>query len=602
MYTKLNIKKMVLAFLCIILAAGMVNCSPKATSEPTQAKQVIETAIQPPPVVEEPTAAQPTPTVPKEPTKATVVISGDPETFNVNSVGRAVVQLASEMVLLSVAEVDPYGNYFPELAESIPTIENGGVVVDEVKKTMDVTWKLKQNVQWADGVPVTADDVIFTWNAFIDPVTGSGGNGEEYVDSIEKIDDYTFVMHYNALYTSYITQLGGQVFVIWPKHYCDVSQGFTTWDCNRKPLSDGPYILQEWIPDDHLTFVRNPLYFEKGKPYIDTIVFQIVPDQNVRKTMMIEGSADANMYLSESVTKELEQQSNVKISFAPSNRWVMRLMPNLAAKGFTDPVAHPHPILSDVRVRQAIRMAIDVDTIVDKIFLGYSVPVWTEFYREPYVCDIPRPKYDPEGAAALLAEAGWIDQNGDGVRECHGCTTGAEEGYPLSMEFMIYAEYGESLNLSQQMIGEELGKIGFDLQLAVEEGSVMWADFESGGLEQIGDFDLNMWDEGYAGVDPTPMLESYYSSAGAVPGKGRNVGRWISPEFDALLVKAQTPDETTRKEVYCQMAKLLDQELPMIPLWSILDAASVSSRMEGIQATINDVITWNVADWKIIEQ
>ena len=93
----------------------------------------------------------------------------------------------------------------------------------------------------------------------------------------------------------------------------------------------------------------------------------------------------------------------LKSALAPYNRWVMRIFFNLAAKGTTDPAATPHPVFSDVRVRQAVRMAIDVDTISKEFFLGYAVPTWTEFFRPPYnTCDIPRPVYDPEAAASFV--------------------------------------------------------------------------------------------------------------------------------------------------------------------------------------------------------
>ena len=109
-------------------------------------------------------------------------------------------------------------------------------------------------------------------------------------------------------------------------------------------------------------------------------------------------------------------------------------------------------------------MAIDVDTLVNDIFYGYGEPVWTEFFRPPYECDIPRPEYNPDKAAALLEEAGWTDEDGDGIRECHGCQYG-NEGDVMSTEFVIYSDYGESLELAQQLIAEDLKKIGMDTEL-----------------------------------------------------------------------------------------------------------------------------------------
>ena len=533
---------------------------------------------------------------------AVIIIPQDPLGFNGLVADTGYEAMVGELVLLAVSEIDPDGNIYPELAVEIPTLDNGGVVFDEENWTMDVTWKLRQDVFWADGEQVTVDDLIFTWNAITDPEMGIWVDGVDYTDSIEKVDDFTFIVHYNTVYTAYQTQFGGENFNVYPEHYCDASQGFTAWDCNRQPLSDGPYILNEWVTGDHLTFVRNENYFEQGKPAIDKIIVQIVPEQSVRKTMMAEGDADLNMWLSEAEAKELSELDNVYVSTAPSQRWVFRLIPNLAARGTIDAAETPHPILSDVRVRRAIRMAIDVDKIINSVFLGYPKQVWTEFFRPPYnVCDIPRPTFDVEGAKALLEEAGWSDTDNDGVRECHGCLN-AEEGYLMEIELMTYGEYGEELELAHQLIGEMLQAIGFKVNLSVLEGAVLWADYESGGIEQNGDFDLNLYDDGYPGIDPTDnQLWYYYSTDASEPDSGWNVGRWSNEEFDTLLGEAYTLDEDYRKEVFCQMAEILDDELPQILLWSAIGADAFSNRLLDGQSTTNDLPTWNVADWKLSE-
>jgi peptide/nickel transport system substrate-binding protein len=277
----------------------------------------------------------------------------------------------------------------------------------------------------------------------------------------------------------------------------------------------------------------------------------------------------------------------------------MRLHPNQAARGTIDPVESPHPVFSDVRVRHAVRMAIDVETISQEFFNGHPVPVWTEFFRPPYECDIPQPTYDPEGAKALLEEAGWSDQDGDGVRECHGCATGAEEGYPMEIEMMTYAEYGEALELTHQLMGEMLQEIGFDVQLSVIEGSLLWSDYESGGIEQNGDFDLNLWDDGYSGVDPTDFIWQYYYSEAAEPDYGWNVERYMNEDFDALLDEAYTYDEEYRKELFCQMAEMLEEDLPIILLFSTIEANAFSERLDGVRSSVNDIVTWNAADWTL---
>ena len=226
-----------------------------------------------------------------------------------------------------------------------------------------------------------------------------------------------------------------------------------------------------------------------SKPAIDKVIVRIVPEAAVEKALMLEGDADVHYWPGENAAREYEQSDNVNLLLAPTERWVMRLIPNMAEYGSTDPEANPHPFLSDVRVRRAIRMAVDVDTILAEIFQGYGHPVHTEFFRDPYICDVPAPEYDMDGAAALLDEAGWTDNDGDGIRECNGCET-AEDGTPMSMEFAIYAEYGEELELAQQYIAESLQELGFDVQLQIIEGTVMWSPAEDGGTEANGNFDL----------------------------------------------------------------------------------------------------------------
>lgn len=528
-----------------------------------------------------------------------IVVAEEPPSFNPVITDAGYDSLVMELVMLGLTDIDAQGNVFPELAAELPTEENGGVTIDPEAGTMDVTWKMRQDVKWSDGTPVTADDALFTLAAIQDPDTGTWIPGVDYIDSVDKVDDYAFTIHYNGIFPGYLTQLGGEQVVVWPAHYCDASQGFSAWDCSREPLSNGPYILKDWMAGDHLTFVRNENYYVKGKPAIDRVIVRVVPDREVRKTMLLKGDADLDMWTTEPVIEDLKDAPNVKVSISPENRWVMRIFFNLAAKGTTDPAASPHPILSDLRVRRAIRMAIDVDAISKEFYFGYAQPVWTEFFRPPYACNnIPRPVFDPAAAAALLEAAGWTDTDGDGVRECHGCKT-AEEGYKMEMEFITYSEFGEALELTQQLIAEMLGRIGVKLNLSVVEGSVLWAATADGGIEQSGNFDMDIWDDGYTGLDPAEYLQSYYSAGAAVPDMGYNYGRWVNADFEALLDETSTLDQPARQEVFCKMATLLDEELPELLLFTVVNADAHSARLLGVQTSANDLVTWNAADWTL---
>ena len=571
----------------VLIGTSISGCAPQAETPVVQ------------PTTEVPTETEEVIT-PPEKTQIVVVIAEDPPSFNaaINQSGFDV--LVMELTMLGLADFDEQGNAFAELAAELPSIENGGAVIDEEAGTLDVTWKLRQDIKWSDGVPVTADDIVFTYEAVVDPEGGYWIPGIDYVDGVEKIDDYTVVVHYNTVFPGYLTQFGGYLMAVWPAHYCDPEQGFINWDCGMEPISNGPYILEEWVHNDHLTFVRNPDYFEAGKPTIDEIVMQIIPDEAIRKQMLIKGDADLDMWTPENVIAELEGVTNVEVSLSPVDRWVMRIFFNLVAKGTTDPEGTPHPVLSDLRVRKAIQMAVDIETIRTTFFHGFADKVWTEVFRPPYnICDIPEPAFDPEGAKVLLEEAGWIDQDGDGVRECHGCETGAEDGYVMEMEFITYAEYGEALDLTQEYVAENLGDIGIDLNLTKVEGTVLWEASENGGIEQSGNFDMDIWDDGYSGNDPIDYLWGYYYSEAAIPDYGLNYGRYVNEEIDELIDNSYTLDEEVRKENFCRMAEILAEELPELILFTTVDANAHSTRLQGVVSNANEIVTWNAADWTL---
>jgi peptide/nickel transport system substrate-binding protein len=195
-----KIKWFTLLAILVLIGSSLAGCTAQ-----TQAPVAQPTSGE----VAQPTepAAQPT-TVPEK-SSITVVIAEDPPTFNgaINQNGFDV--LVMELTMLGLADLDENGNPFAELATELPSVENGDVVIDEENGTMDVTWKLRQDIQWADGTPVTANDVVFTYEAVVDPETGYWIPGIDYVDSVEKVDDYTAVVHYNAIYPGYLTQFGG---------------------------------------------------------------------------------------------------------------------------------------------------------------------------------------------------------------------------------------------------------------------------------------------------------------------------------------------------------------------------------------------------------
>jgi ABC-type transport system substrate-binding protein len=169
----------------------------------------------------------------------------------------------------------------------------------------------------------------------------------------------------------------------------------------------------------------------------------------------------------------------------------------------------------------------------------------------------------------------------------------------MEMEFITYAEYGEALDLTQEFIAEEMGELGINLSISRVEGTVLWESTENGGIEQSGNFDMDIWDDGYSGSDPVDFLWGYYYSEAAIPDYGYNYGRYINPTIDELIDNSYTLDEELRQENFCQMATILAEELPELILFTTVDANAHSTRLQGVISNANEIVTWNAADWTV---
>ena len=360
-----------------------------------------------------------------------------------------------------------------------------------------------------------------------------------------------------------------------------------------------PFVLKEWQVGDHMTFEKNPNYYEAGKPGIDKVVIKIVPDDTVRKEMLLKGDSDLIMWVSETIAKELDGKPDVAVSVSPTNRWVLRIYMNEAARGTTDPVASPNPFFADVRVRKAVRQAVDVDTIANSVFYGFSSPAWTEFHREPYKCEIPRPKYDPEAAKALLEEAGWKDTDGDGVRECHGCAN-ANEGDLLEFELATYPDYGEPILALPTTHRRTTVSDRDETQLVVIEGKC-----DVGGSREAAAPSRAATTTWTCGTTATPASTRPITwtksttrprlcreAVGISPaGSARrwtsfwpNRTRWMKPNARKSSVRWRS----------CSMSRF---RLPCS--FTIINADAHSARLQGIHSNGNDVVTWNAADWTV---
>jgi peptide/nickel transport system substrate-binding protein len=408
-------------------------------------------------------------------------------------------------------------------------------------------------------------------------------------------------------------QFGGRGLGIFPRHACGEPDRMPYWSCNTEPVGTGPFVLTNWEEGKELVFDRNPHYWQTERPLLDRLVFPIIPGDGVRSDMLRDGDAHLNLWLTPPQIEDLQDLDGVHLVSAP-NRWVLRLVFNLSQPpaeeetGGPQGTPRPHFALGDARVREALDMAIDRYLLIEEAFDGYGQPAYSEFYRGWATCSgaggggsTPVP-YNPEAARARLAQAGWLDLNGDGVLEAHG-TPYAEDETKLQLTLLTYDNWDEITN-AQKLIAEMLRDVGVRVSAEVAGPGDLWGTWEEGGLEVHGKFDADLWDDGYPGIDPADYLIWRYASW-SIPGMedggaGGNVMRFANAEIDRLLQEAQAlVDPQVRRQVYCQIERILADERPMLYLVYFSDTHAFSSQLQGLILNPNDAITWNVINWQV---
>jgi ABC-type transport system substrate-binding protein len=333
------------------------------------------------------------------------------------------------------------------------------------------------------------------------------------------------------------------------------------------------------------------------------VVFEILPDPDVRERRLTRSTAHLDLWPEGDVINPMIDSGTVTLFQTDPARSVARLVFNLSAPGSADP-SQPHPILGNLQIRQALRYAVEPGRLNAEAFNDRGRVIYSELHQ--LGCNIAPFPYNPGLAAALLDDAGWVlvDPEVNPVRECRGCGT-AEEGTPLVLQSYTYVEAPESVQRAHELIEEMLAEVGVKLERQVAEGGKLWDTWQGDGLEIRGNFDLDLWDDGYFGVDPTIYLTDLFDPR-AIPTRdnpvaGLNVSRYRNPNLANLFDALHTPlPNNRRRALLCELALTLDQDLPQIPLVAIPDLYAISIDLEGVAPHIYDTVTWNASEWRLV--
>lgn len=525
-----------------------------------------------------------------------------PSTMNPYLSGGTKELEAASLVLEPMARYDEAGNMVPYLAESIPTVDNGGVSAD----LTTITWKLKEGMKWADGSPVTSADLVFTWRYCTDPAGGCA-QSEKYNDvtDVTAVDDRTVTVTFGISKPfPYGPFVGAQAPVIQAAQFADClgAKAPECTDANFMPIGTGPFKVTDFRPNDVISFDANPNYRDPAKPAFATATLKGGGDAAAAGRAVLEtGEFDYawNLQLAPDVLANMEAAGKGKV-VSSFGTLVERIMINLTnpdpALGDERATAkHPHPFLTDINVRKALSMAVDRNLLVE---IGYgdagrptcNVLPAPEIYKSSAndACLVQ----DVEGAKKLLDDAGWV-AGADGVR--------AKDGVRLSM---LYQTSTNAVRQDfQALIKQWWADIGVETELRNIDASVFFGgDPASPDTFQKFYADVEMYANNFDGTDPESYMANWECKQAPRPEtqwQGNNMPRYCSEEYDALVAKmAQTGALQERADLAKQMNDKLMQDYIILPLVDRGRVSAHSNTLGGVIMNTWDSELWNAADWR----
>jgi peptide/nickel transport system substrate-binding protein len=497
-----------------------------------------------------------------------------------------------------LASYDQAGNLVPFLAAEIPTVENGGIAADG----LSVTWKLKQGVQWADGEPFTAQDVVTTYDMVINPDSlATSGALYHTIQEVVALDDYTVKVTFKEVNPAWSLPFVGTRGMILPHHIFGPYASLQAVPATLLPIGTGPYQVVTFIAGDMVLYEPNPYFREPGKPFFSRVELKGGGDApSAARAVLQTGDVDyaENLQVEPQVLAPMLKDATGTLLTIAKPLVEHILFNQIDPKQQTtdseqQATLAPHPFFSDLRVRQAFALAIDRESIANQLY-GTDGEATSNILVEPaqYRSPNTRFSYDPQQAAALLAEAGWQDSDGDGVRD--------KAGVKLAVLFQTAS--GSVREKTQEIVKQNLADIG----VAVELKSITPAVFFDNNPDNPDTYshfnaDLQMFTIPYDSPDPGAYMQGWICDE--IPSQANNwsannISRWCNPAYDALYEQStREMDEETRRDLFIQMNDLIINDIVIIPLVQRKRVVGVSQSLQGVDLTPWDEGVWNIKDW-----
>ncbi len=425
--------------------------------------------------------------------------------------------------------------------------------VSEDNKT--IIFKLKPNLKWADGQPLTSEDVLFTWQLVIDENTRSPyASDYQLVDQAEAPDPRTFKVTYSKPFSPALSSWAS--LHILPRHLL-AGQDLRKTAFARKPVGSSYYQLDQWNAGENIKLSRNQNSV-LGQAYIHQLVTRIIPDTSAQFLELMADNIDSMgldpIKYSRIIPARPELKKNLNLFKELGNSYTY-LGFNLKHKPF-----------DDIRVRKAINYAIDKQEIIDGVYLGLGINIASPYkpgtrWSNPNL--IPTP-YNPDKARSLLKDAGFTDNDEDGILE--------RDGKPFSFE--IITNQNKEREKSAVIIQRRLKEVGIEVKIRAIE----WASFISRFIN-TGDFDVVIlgW-----GLSLDPDQYNIWHSSQQAPGQFNFVG-YSNPKVDKLLEQGRAEfDPEKRMKIYHEFAEQLLEDSPIVYLSAGYGLTAMHKRVQGI--------------------
>lgn len=516
---------------------------------------------------------------------------------------------AAALVIEPLARIAPDGELIPYLAEEIPTLDNGGVSED----LTTISWTLKEGLLWSDGSPVTANDVVFTWQYCTDPETGCAqlANFDD-VETVEALDDLTIQITFSVPkpypYNPFVSDASP---IIQQAQFADCV-GAAAQECaeqNFAPIGTGPFVVEEFRANDVVTYVANENYrdFDEGKPFFDRVIFKGGGDaESAARAVLETGEADYawNLQIAPQLLEQMESAGlgTVTVGFATNVEFLMLNqtnpspdLPEDRRSVWFEDGSNEHPFLTDPVIFQALSLALERTIMVDQLYGTAGRPTCNLIAGPPSVASTSNDDclvQDIDAANAMLDEAGIVDSDGDGIRE--------KDGVPL--EILLTTATNAVRQNNQALIKQWWAEIGVETNLRAIDGSVFFGS-DPASPDTYTKFyaDMEMDTFGSASVDMENYLVGWTCANIVGPDNnflGSNVMRFCNGEYEELAVQlSQTGDLDERAELVKQMNDVFVQNGAIIPMVWRGSVSAFGNTVAGVDMNPWGAELWNVAEW-----